>query len=129
MSVRTDLVAALVAALPADRYRVTGSPSCPELIEPGTFDLRVWEAKHTPGIASGSVQIDCAVWVLTPLQSPGPTDDALDDAQGEVMAILYALPWLTAPTAERGVMDDNEGPRWHGWRFDCAAFGQIQLED
>jgi len=128
MSARTDLVAALVAGLP-DTYRVTGSPACPEMIEPGTIAVRAWVSKQTPGIASGSLQIDVTVWVLTPLLTPGPTDDALDVASGDVMEVLYRLPWLTAPTAERTVMEDNEGPRWHGWRFEASAFGQIDLED
>ena len=61
--------------------------------------------------------------------NPGPTDDALDDAADEVMGALYALPWLSAPTAERDVMADNEGPRWHGWKFECSAYAQIKMED
>lgn len=125
MSARTDLVDALVAALDPEVYRVTGSPSLPDQIEVGTFDVRAWASKYTPGVASGAVQIDCTVWVLTALQTPGPTDDALDVAQEDVMAVLYGLQWLTAPTAERGVMDD----RWNGWRFEVSAFGQIKLED
>lgn len=128
MSARTDLVDALVDALPAS-YRVVGSPSVPDMIETDTFAVRAWTAKQSPGLASGSVQIDCTVWVLTPMTTPGPTDDALDVACEEVMAVLYALPWLMPPTAERGVMDDSEGPRWHGWRFETTAFGQIKLED
>jgi hypothetical protein len=128
MSARSDLVEALEAALPAT-YRVTGSPSCPDLIPPDTFDVRAWANKLTPGPASGSVQIDLTVWVLTPLQSPGPTDDALDVASNLILGILYELPWLSAPTAERGVMDDSDGPRWHGWKYDLTAYGQIQLEE
>jgi hypothetical protein len=129
MSTRTDLVDALAAALPPQVYRVTGSPSCPDMIETDTFAVRAWVGKFSPGVASGSVQIDCTVWVLTPLTSPGVTDDALDVACSKVMAALYKLPWLTSPTAERAVMEDSEGPRWHGWRFDTSAFGQIDLED
>ena len=124
MSVRTDLVDALTAALPVDVYRVTGSPSVPDMIKADTFDVRAWASKFTPGPGSGQVQIDLTVWVLTPLQSPGPTDDALDGASDEVMAVLYELPWLSAPTAERGVMDDL----WNGWRFEVTAYGQIKLE-
>jgi hypothetical protein len=129
MSTRTDLVDALVAGLDPAVYRVTGSPSCPDMIETGKIDVRAWASKLTPGVASGAVQIDCTVWVLTAMAAPGPTDDVLDDASDDVLAVLYALPWLTAPTAERGVMDGDEGPRWHGWRFETSAFGQIQLED
>jgi hypothetical protein len=129
MSTRTDLVAALLAGLDPVHYKVTGSPSCPDRIETSTFDVRAWASKLTPGIASGSVQIDCTVWVLTPLADPGPTDDALDGACDDVLEILYKLPWLSSPTAERGVMEGDEGPRWHGWRFETSAFGQIQLED
>jgi hypothetical protein len=129
MSTRTDLVAALVAGLDPAVYRVTGSPSCPDMIETGRFDVRAWVSKIAPGIASGSVQLDCTVWVLTASAVPGATDDALDGASDDVMAVLYELPWLTAPTAERGVMDGEEGPRWHGWRFETSAFGQINLED
>ena len=129
MSIRTDLVNALAAALPPEVYRVTGSPSCPDMIVPETFDVRAWASKYTPGPGSGQLQIDCTVWVLTPLQSPGATDDALDIASDEVMGVLYELPWLSAPTAERGVMDDSDGARWHGWRFEVSAYGQIKLED
>ena len=128
MSTRTDLVDALAGALPPDVYRVTGSPTCPDMIEVGTFDVRAWVGKYSPGVPSGSLQLDCTVWVLTPMTSPGATEDALDVASNEVLAVLYALPWLTPPTAERGVMDDSQGPRWHGWRFDTSAFGQIDLE-
>lgn len=128
MSARADLVEALTAGLDPDMYRVTGSPSCPDLIAPDTFDVRAWAQKYTPGPASGSVQIDLTVWVLTPLAAPGPTDDALDVASNEVLAVLYELRWLNAPTAERGVMDNGDGPRWHGWRFDVIAYGQIQME-
>ena len=66
MSTRTDLVAALAAGLDPDTYRVTGSPSCPDMIETGTFDVRAWANKLTPGIASGSV----SPFITTPMSSP-----------------------------------------------------------
>lgn len=125
MSARTDLVDALTAALPAT-YRVVGSPSCPDQIEVDTFAVRAWANQVTPALQSGAVQIALTVWVLTPLVTPGATDDVLDAAQLDVMGALYAMTWLTPPTAERGVMNDDTGPRWHGWRFETQAFGQIQ---
>lgn len=129
MSARTDLVAALTAALPVDTYRVVGSPSVPVQIDTGTFAVRAWASKLTPGPQSGSLQVDLTVWVLTPMVEPGPTDDALDGASQTVMETLYGLRWLTTPTADRGVMADDEGPRWHGWRFECSAFAQITPEE
>lgn len=129
MSARTDLVAALVEALPADRYRVVGSPDCPDQVDPGVFAVRAWASKLSPQAQSGAVQIDVTVWVLTGKQTPGDADDALDEASDAVLAALYALTWLTPPTAERGVMADDDGPRWHGWRFEASAFGQIETGD
>jgi len=129
MSARTDLVAALVAALDPDVYRVQGTPSCPDQIEVDTVAVRAWASKVAPGPVSGAVQVDLVVWALTPAQTPGVADDVLDVAYEDVMGVLYELAWVTAPTADRGVMDDSDGPRWHGWRFEVSAFGRITMED
>lgn len=129
MSTRTDLVDALAAALDPAVYRVVGTPDVPDVIEVDTFAVRVWAKRIAPGPTSGSVQVDLVVWVLTAKQAPGDTDDALDVALDEVVGALYGLSWLTPATAERGVMDDNEGPRWHGWRVEASAFGLIDTSE
>lgn len=122
MSARTDLVAALTAALDPAAYRVVGAPDVPDSIDVGTIAVRVYATTYEPGPTSGSVAITLTVWVVTPVLSPGAADDALDDARDDVHGALYALPWVTAPTAERDVMADA----FPGWRFTCQAFGTIE---
>ena len=129
MSVRTKLVQALAEALPASKYRVTGSPACPEQIEAKRFEVRAWASKIGPAGQSGASQVDVVVWVLTAKQKPGEADDALDVACDDVLGVLYGLDWLNSPTAERGVMDDNDGPRWHGWRFEASAYARIETTE
>jgi hypothetical protein len=129
MSVRTDLVTALRTALPANVYRVVGSIDAPDQIDPEMFAVRAWASKLGPAPQSGASQVDVVVWVLSGKSTPGDVDDHLDVAYDAVLAALYELRWLTAPTAERGVMEDSDGPRWHGWRFDASAFATITLED
>lgn len=122
MSARTDLVTALTDVLDPATYRVVGAPDVPDTIDVGTIAVRVYATTYEPGPTSGSVAISLTVWVVTPVASPGAADDVLDDARDDVHGALYALPWLTSPTAERDVMADT----FAGWRFTCQAFGTIE---
>jgi hypothetical protein len=120
VSARTDLVDALTAALPG-QYRVVGSPSCPDLIEVDTFAVRCWTARLAPGDLVGRLSADLVVWVLSPRMTPGDTDDDLDGAYADVAGALHDIGVLLPATAERSVMEDDDGPRWHGWRFTFQA--------
>lgn len=121
MGARTDLVAALTAALDPAVYRVVGSPDTPDQIEVNTFAVRVWADQISPGPQVGSVLIDLTLWVLTASLEPGTADDLLDGAYADVAGALHALAWTTEATAHRDVMAD----RWNGWRFTTQAAGQI----
>lgn len=128
MSARTQLVEQLREVLPAG-YVVVGSPDCPDQIEPGTRAVRAWASGVEPGTESRALRVDMTVWVLTPKTKPGETDDDLDEAFDDVYAALIPMKWLLPAKAERAVMDDNDGPRWHGWRFTTAALGSIDLTE
>lgn len=125
VSARTRLVATLRDKLPAE-YRVVGAPDVPDLIEPSTFAVRCWQTAVDPGPAlAGGLTLPLVMWVLTGRQTPGETDDTLDAALDAVLGVLHPLEWVRWSHAERGVMSNDNGVAWHGWRFDLTAYGQI----
>lgn len=128
MSVRTDLAAALAAALP-DTYVVKARTACPEQIDPGTYAVRVLPSTVAPGPRFRSLTYTHTVWVLTGAADPDTVDDKLDPALDDVLAALLPLGSLAVEQAERGVMDDNDGPRWHGYRLTITCYGTITVED
>jgi hypothetical protein len=67
--------------------------------------------------------------VLTGRKEPGAADDALDVAMPEVLSVLHRQEWVKWLRAQRGVMDNDNGASWHGWRFDLMAYGQITEDD
>lgn len=132
MSARTQLVDALAAGLgdnPDRRYRIVGAPDVPEQIDPGYIAIRCWQTRVEPGPAFGSVVQPLVLWVLTGRQEPGAADDVLDVALEEVLSVLHPLEWVQWTGAERGVMDNDNGKTYHGWRFDLLAGGYITSED
>lgn len=138
MSARTRLVDALVAALPdvpdapgtpGRRYRIIGAPDVPDQIDVKTFAIRVWQTRVEPGQAFAGLRLPLVLWVLTGKQEPGAADDALDIAMPEVLTVLHRQKWVQWTGAERGVMENDNGASYHGWRFDLLAAGQIETED
>lgn len=128
MSARTQLVDALVAGLPDNperRYRIIGAPDVPSQIDPGTYAIRCWQTRIDPGPAFGSVLQPLVLWVLSGRKEPGGADDDLDVAMPEVLSVLHPLEWVRWTAGERGVMDNDNGTAWHGWRFDLTAGGYI----
>lgn len=128
MSARTDLVAALAAGLPDSpgrRYRIVGAPDVPEQIDVCAFAIRCWQTTVEPGPALGGLTMPLVLWVLTGRKEPGAADDALDAALLDVLGALHPLEWVRWTRAERGVMDNDNGAAWHGWRLDLTAYGRI----
>ncbi|MBU4213839.1 MAG: hypothetical protein KJ792_04190 [Actinobacteria bacterium] len=129
MSARTRLAADLTAGLPTDKYRVAALASPPDQIDPDTITVRVWCSDLVPGPAAGSLTVGLTVWALTGAADPARVDDLLDAALDDLLTVLHPLEWARWTKAERAVMNDNDGPRWHGYRIDLTAYAAITQED
>lgn len=119
MSARTELAAALTAALPT--YRVLGYAADLDAVARPT--VLVWADKivRRPEWASGLFEFTLMMWVLVGTEDPARADDALDDALEDVLGALQPIGWVQWSGAERGVLRDA----FHGWQITVTAVATI----
>ena len=119
MSARTELKAALAAALPT--YRVTGSKGILDGVTRPT--VGVWQQSFTrrPEWGLGHVQVGLEVWVVVPTEDPDKADDALDTGLDDVLAALKPIAWVDWTECQRGVLNETT----HGYNITVTAVAQI----
>lgn len=119
MSARTELKAALVAALPG--YRVTGARGIQEPAQGPS--VGVWQSRvvRRPEWQKAHAQVELEVWVTVPQEDPDRADDALDDALDDLISALNPINWCDWTLAERGVLSTAI----HGYQVTVVAVAEI----
>ncbi len=123
VSARTELVAALRAALP--NYRVTGSALVPSGIGSKPV-IGVWQQSviRREELHHNRVTVNLELWVLVGHEDPEKADDALDDALDDVVTALQPITWLHWTEAQRGVLEGT----FPGYNITATAVATIGTE-
>ena len=119
MSARTELKAALAAALP--NYRVCGSRGVMDGVTRPT--VGVWQQSFTrrPEWGLDHVQVDLEVWVVVPSEDPDKADDALDEGLDDLLAALKPIGWVDWVNCQRGILNEVT----HGYNVTVTAVAKI----
>ena len=123
MSARTQLAAALRAALPG--YRLIAAADTPDRVERPT--LLLWQGTVTRAeqISHDRLQVDLVLWLLVGNESPEAAEAALEKGLDDVIEALRPLTWVDWPNAERLTFGEPDGPSYHGYRFNLQAYPTI----
>lgn len=131
MSARTELVALLLAELPAytdnngaaQSYRVAGSTTLDRL---DTRTILLWQTNLDPFAAAGrdGVKVTLTLRLLTPYADGDAADDDLDDGLLDVLGVLLPVSWVVWTDAERGVFQE-----WHGYKITLTAAGAVTEQE
>lgn len=120
MSARTDLLAALHAALDPAVFRVGTATDSPDAIDTGKLAVRAFTKTVTPGPTLGLLTYATELWVVSGKADPSEVDDHLDAGIDPLLEALLELKSVEFVSAARGVMDDV----WHGYLFTLNLYAK-----
>lgn len=124
MSARARLLADLSAQL-GPAFVVSARAAVPDQVDPDRYAVRAFTGRIVPGPTVRALEWQLTVWLLTGRADPTDADTHLDDGLHDVLDVLLGLPWVRFDEAQRDVMEDVNGPRYHGYRFTLTAHAEI----
>lgn len=122
MSARTELAAALAAALPD--WLIISDARALDTVPRSTAVLWTSRINRPAKLGLDLLTTELTLWVLTPTSDPTRLEDALDVGLVDVMAALEPLQAFAWTEAERGTLAD----RFDGWRLSITCLNTITEE-
>lgn len=126
MSIRTDIVAKLVAALPATWY-VIPAYRAPDAVTAPTVLVYRSQNDRIPTAGTSTrplITATLTATLVTGIEATEEADDALDDTLDTLALAIEGIPGLIWTTSERIVLED----RWHGWRLTLTTHAKLEPE-
>ncbi len=120
MSARTEIAAALRAALPAD-YRIIPAAAAPDAVARVTILLWQSDVTRLEQIGHDKVRVELVLWILTGIQDPERAEGELEPALDRVISALRPIKWADWPRAERLSFGDS----FHGYKLTLTTLGEI----
>jgi len=110
VSIRSDLADLLADGLPG--YRVIGYPGALDGVTRRTVALWADRITAMPEAPNGHYAVTYTVRVITPYTDPAQADDDLDEAMGDVLALLWDSSAYLLSEARREVVEDTSLHCW-----------------
>ena len=113
-NLRSAVVDALTAALPANEWAIVGYADMPTRVEKRT--VAVWASRIEPStrLKGGQYALEVQLEVATPHQDITKADDDLDGAVLDVLDVLFGMSSVVLNQAERTT---NEAKTAHAWNI------------